>query len=585
MLTNNCETLETDVLVLGGGLAGCFAAITAKRAGAGRVMLADKSVPGKSGCSTFAAGVLAVFFPHKDNLEQWMTELVELGEFLNHQEWLQIVLESTYSLTEEMAAWGTRFLRTPDGDYERVLGRGGREDRGLRNIMFHGPQLMEPVIRQLRHAGVVVVSRTAAVDLLLDRGRVVGALGLDARTGTLKVMKARATILAAGATYLKGSHVGVKNQTGESHAMCYRAGADLMCFDYTSRNVSGYEFDTEGINMFQGLGGTYVNGEGEEFLHEYDPVLGNRTTKPRMGAAFSLEVAAGRGPIFLDMTHFGPKQVDKIRESLPIATRILERAGVMVGDRIVRKIQWGVAGPGSIAFGGGARIDTSCRSSNLEGLYVVGDAAAKLAAGAHEMGAGALTWAMVTGARAGQVVALDLSRLGPPEVDWSWVAERGGEALAPLSRKTGVDPEHIVIAVQETMYPYDVLEIRHQERLAAALERIRHLRRDLVPNMYAADPHQLLQAIEARSMAICAEFYLLSGMERKESRSNLREDYRFRDNLDWLKWVCLRRDGDDVHLWTEEIPKGWITPERDRVLHPFWTVAERRAARKREGAR
>src|SRR5487761_2350158 len=94
METKDYKTLETDILVVGGGIAGCYAALRAKRAGAGRVMLVDKAVPGKSGTSTFAAGVIAIFFPKKDRLEQWMSQLVELGDGLNDQKWLQIVLES-----------------------------------------------------------------------------------------------------------------------------------------------------------------------------------------------------------------------------------------------------------------------------------------------------------------------------------------------------------------------------------------------------------------------------------------------------------------------------------------------------------
>lgn len=571
-LRDLAEVYETDILVVGGGLAGSFAAIKARQNGAQRVALVDKSVPGKSGCSTFAAGVIAAHFPHQDSLQQWMEELCELGGYLNDQAWLEIVLTDVFGYVEEMAGWGVNFLRKPDGDYERIVGRGGGPGRGLRNIMFHGPQLMEPVVKQLRLLGVTRYDRTMVTDLLVKDGRVLGVGGFNVLDGGYRIIKSRATILSAGGTYSKGSFVSHKNLSGDAHAMCVRAGVELMNFDFTSRNQSCTEFDTEGMNMFVALGGRFVNARGEEFMPEYDPVLGNRTTKPVMAAATALEVKAGRGPIYMDMTHFTPDKVQKLRQVLPLASLILQRAGVMVGDRINRKLAWGPAGVGTVAFGGGARITTRCETS-MPGLYAAGDSAARHGAGHNEMGAGALTWAIVSGARAGRCAAEDYSQFDLEDADVAFVEERREAVLKPLRRKTGMEPDQTILAIQEAVHPWNVLELRHEKRLQRALDRILEIKELHLPRLCAYDPHYLILAHEAESLAITMELILRAGLERKESRCNLREDYPEIDNINWLKWIILRPEGNSFAIRTMDIPEGPVKFKRVKRLHPLFTAA------------
>jgi succinate dehydrogenase/fumarate reductase flavoprotein subunit len=88
--------------------------------------------------------------------------------------------------------------------------------------------------------------------------------------------------------------------------------------------------------LFVALGGRFVNAKGEQFIAEYDPELRDRASLSRISAASAMEVRAGRGPIYLDMTHFAPDDVRKMRAVLPIPTRILERVGVLVAEMYLR---------------------------------------------------------------------------------------------------------------------------------------------------------------------------------------------------------------------------------------------------------
>ena len=126
-----------------------------------------------------------------------------------------------------------------------------------------------------------------------------------------------------------------------------------------------------------GRGGPLVNSRGEEFLLEYDPELGNHAPMGRVSESSAMEVRAGRGPIYLDMTHFSVEDVRKMKVVLPGVTTIMERAGVMTGDSIIKKIKWAPSFFGTIASGGGVVVNTGCES-NLQGLYACGDAMVRL---------------------------------------------------------------------------------------------------------------------------------------------------------------------------------------------------------------
>lgn len=322
--------------------------------------------------------------------------------------------------------------------------------------------------------------------------------------------------------------------------MSYRAGAEIMGCDFCSHHSAGASFDTLGMNMFTALGGKFVNVEGEQFLSHYDPVYVNNTLMHRSSQAMALEVMAGRGPISLDMTRFSPEDIAKLRVVLPLITKNLEAMGIMVGDRIVEKMEWVSANFGTIGIGGGVRINTRCETT-LSGLYAAGDAAITATAGVEGYAA-ALTFAAVSGARAGRFAAEQAKGIGKVRVDERKAEEIKGFALNSLMRKDGIEPDQVVLALQEAITSREVFIIMHGERLKKALEEVERIRDNQLPLLHAYDPHYLRMAHEAQNMVLCAEMWLRSVLERKESRGSiLREDYPEVDNINWLKWITLKK--------------------------------------------
>lgn len=348
------QTIKSDVLVIGSGLAGVFAAIKAQEAGAQNVTVVTKGKAGTDSVSTFAAGVMHVPFP-EDELDMWRESMTEQGEYINDQEWTDIALKEVYERIVEMDRWGVEWEKTPDGKFERKMARGSTPENPVRVVMFHGPQAMQAMARKAKLSGIKIINRVMITDLLTSGRRLVGAVGFDTITGDFITFKAKATVLAAGCCGFKNIFLGHKFATGDAGAMVYRAGGELRHWENLNHNVSGSEFDTVGMNMFVGLGGKFVNAKGEHFLPEYDPKYGDRTMCCRWAAAMGIEVRGRRGPIYLDMTHFTPEEVRKLRVVVPQVMMLYDRAGVTVGDRFTRKLPFVVVHKGSCGAGGGAR--------------------------------------------------------------------------------------------------------------------------------------------------------------------------------------------------------------------------------------
>jgi succinate dehydrogenase/fumarate reductase flavoprotein subunit len=570
------NVMETDVLVVGGGIAGAFAAIKAKEANVEKVTLITKGMLGKDSISAFAAGVWIAFLPEDDKdvlLRDFALSDVH-GGGLYDEDWLNVFLNENYDRLVEVDRWGVEWEKTPDGKYER------KECRWkLKQCMFHGPQLMEAVAKKVVHSGVKVVPHTMVTDILtLDGnppGIVVGAVGFDVRSGAFQVFKSKCTVMAAGGCGYKARFACHKMDTGDAVAIAYRAGAILGRFDEGKLHTTCAEFDIQGLNMFVGLGGKFVNAQGERFMLEYAPELGDHSGMTTLSEASAMEVRAGRGPIYLDMTHFTPDDVKKLRAVLPIPTRILERTGVIVGDKIVRKMEWAPAYYGTIGMSGGIVANTKCETS-LAGLYACGDSMARAKPTA------ALPMAAVSGARAGRFAAEFAKEMYFRELKSKQVESLRRFAYAALKRKDGIESDHIIIGIHEALLPYEVTVIAREETLLTALRKIERIRDEEVPLLYATDAHYLRLANETRNMVCAAEMYLRSRLLRRESRdSSLREDYPHTDNIEWLKTILLRQEQGRMKLWTEDVPaeKYKYKPKREKYLYPVFEVARRRGVK------
>jgi succinate dehydrogenase/fumarate reductase flavoprotein subunit len=570
------QIVETDILVIGGGLAGTLAAIKAREAGIEKVALVSKGKLGKDSVSTFAAGVFKIILPN-DDIDAEIKHYALDGAFsegLGDQDWITTCVTENYSTVLDMDRYGVEWLKSRDGQYERIEMRWK-----IKNGMFRGPQMMEAMAKRTLAMGVQVIGHTMVTDLLTEKGlpgeRVVGAVGLDVVSGEFRVFKAMAIVLAAGSCGFKGRFACHKFQTGEASAMAYRAGATLGSFEVGGDRLhtTAMDFDIQGLNMFIGLGGHFTNASGERFMLEFDPELGDYASMAQVSEASALEVRAGRGPIYLDMIDFSPDKVNRLRKVVPIPAKIMERSGVMAGDRIIKKMEWGPAFYGSVAEGGGVISNTSCETS-LPGLFACGDAKQRL-----NCLDGSLTGAAVSGSRAGRFAAKYVKSAKAVNVNEEQIQQTRKLAFSPLEKEDGIEADHVIIGLNEVLIPYETTTISRGDRLEAAIQEVGRIRDTELPLLHASDIHYLRLANEARNMVLVAEMYLKSRLLRQESRNGCaREDYPFTDNLNWLKWTRVKQQNGKMQLWTEDLPleRYKFQPKREKHLYPVFEIAHRR---------
>ena len=556
---------DIDVLVVGGGMAACFAAIKAKQ-GAKKVVQVDKGHAGKSGCSVTGAGILHVLLPEEGDkiLADRVKRLARAQGYLVHMDMIQDHLEQSWGIVEDMEKWGVEFERASSGGIESQPGRGAHPV-----IQFHGPQLMDVMMKTGKKVGVTQVNRVMVTDLLTNSGKVVGAVGFDIRSGEFVVFKAKATVLAMGSTWYRGLLPGHRDTTGDAYAAAFRAGAVLRGAENNDMvsHAMPARFDIgPGLTMYQGLGGRWYNVKGERIMEKYNPALKEQAGLRNIMYAFSLEVRRGNGPIHIDMTHFTEAQVQRMRRVIPLPMRMFERAGLVVGDKFVQRIEWMLCPP----IGRPGVMVNRAFEASMPGLYACGEAAASSAVVTGLAAAG------TSGASAGANAAKFAAETESLNVLQAQVDALKEKVFAPLERKGGFLPEQIALAVQENIIPYEILLIREEDRMQKALENIEYARDNYLTEIKAYDLHNLKNAHEAANMLFTAELHLATSLYRKESRVGLREDYPYTDNENWFKWIEVANDSRGYIISTRPVPVDQfpfkIRPGRE--LHYVWKLAE-----------
>lgn len=572
-MENKVKLIETDVLVVGGGLAGAWAALRAKDL-TDDVLLVDKSRIGKSGMSYFASGVLVYWTP-EDPIYPWMKEITEGGAYLNDQKWLEVVLRENYERVNTLDEWsgGRLFEKDEKGRIERIKGRGQQDTR---IIMFHGPQLMDTMRRQLVKRKINLLDRIMITDLLTSdgkfptKGRVLGAVGIHTRTGEFYRFRAKAIVLANGSVETKiGGHY-CMNITGDSYAMEYRVGAEMTGMEFIPMgNVSVWnrKYHTVGMNMLQGYGLKLLNNRGERFLEKHQSALKERVHLYTLAQAMAKEALEGRGPIYADMRSIAPENIEKFRRVIPKFMRIFDDAGIDITKELV-EVAPGVRLKGSLCTSG-ARIINLQASTSVPGLFCAGAASKAPSHGADEgVGGFNLPYCMVSGYRAGESAAGNAKQSDQDELDIhrSQVEALREEIYAPLYREDGVMPDEIFEEMNRLHIPAKYSIFRDKKRIEKVLEGVRRIEENDLPRLKAPDYHELVKSREVVNFVTAVRLCYSAALFREESRTyHYREDFPYRDDVNWLKWIIMKRgENGEMEMTTEKIPiEGYpIKPEK-----------------------
>jgi succinate dehydrogenase/fumarate reductase flavoprotein subunit len=570
------KKLQSDILVIGGGLAGCLAAIRAKEllGEKGTVIMVDKSYAGRSGQSTFAAGILTAFDPDLDDLSEWLGELITFGEYLNDQEWCRKLLTEGMEAVRLIDGWAGEtgikvFHKNEDGSFYRRQSRGHYKTK---HLVIQALPLMEMLRKKAVRAGVRVVDRVMITDLVMEDGVPKGALGLAYREKLIYFFPAKAIIVAASGSGFKATFLGHQSLTGDLQAAAFRAGVVMRNMEQYAANTTSRHFDIHGLNLFVSVGGKFINRLGEDFMPAYNPTLGSRARLQDLVLAFCREAAEGRGPVYLDMRKASERDRTLCREVLPETFLLWDRAGI---DPFAEPLEWIPSSYATCISGGGIHTTTSCET-NLASLFAAGDITCIPPHGTYSIGGINLAFCTVSGRQAAESAASAVS--GRPDEDGLSLEKLCADYINPvlsfLDGPRSVSVDGFVKGIQGLIIPTEAGYLKTPAKLAECMEEADRLEREDLPRLGAVDSHGLLRVLECRSMVTLAKLMIKASLLRTESRGfHFRQDYPMTDNVNWLKWLLLSRKGDkagadDITFSTVDVPTPYMRPEADYSVPP-----------------
>jgi len=404
-------TLEGDVLVVGGGGAGMFAAVAAARNGA-RVVLLDKNVVGRGGASIMAqmtcASALGEVEP--DGPELHLEDTLKAGRGLCNEQLAALLCEGSPKRIRELASWKVNWARRDDGKINQVKAPGHSRQRCVYvDFLSTGAAICAALRNKIsRDANIRRLSNVSVTDIVVRDGETIGAVGFDVATSRPVKIKCNAVVLCTGGmTKMFQRTTASNNLAGEGVGLALRAGARVIDIEFLQFYPNGHlaprmvgldptTWEPTRVKR----GGRLINGLGEEFLHRYgeDGGGGYDTARDTLTLAIYKEVEAGRGSphggVFLSFQHI---DAQKLRAALGPVVEIFERNNIDLARQPVEVF------PIAHYQMGGVEVDTDM-ASRVPGLYAAGELAGG-ANGANRLSGNALPEAVVFGERAGEKAA------------------------------------------------------------------------------------------------------------------------------------------------------------------------------------
>ena len=559
--------IETDVLVIGGGTAGCVAAIKAKEAlPNGTVLLLEKANVKRSGAIALGMdGVNNAVIPGHATPEQYVKEITMANDGIVNQEAVLAYARESFGMIQELEQWGVKFQKTAGGDYDvkKVHHKGSYV-----LPMPEGYDIKKILTRVIRRLGVRTENRIMATRVLLDEGRAAGALGFNVRTAEFVTIRAKAVILCCGAAgrlglpasgYLMGTYENPAN-AGDGFAMAFHAGAELSNLECFQVNPLLKDYNGPACAYVSGpYGGYTVNARGHRFmLSDY--------WSGQMMLEFYRELNGPNGPVYLKMDHLAPETVTEIEQILhtterPSRGRFHAGRGISYRDR---PIEMAVSEIGLCSghSASGARVNHRAETT-VPGLYAAGD----MASVPHGYMLGAFTYGQIAARHAVEYAG----RIDTPAIDESQVERERRRVLRPLENPQGIPPHQFEYKIRRQVNDY-LQPPKSAHRMERGLEYFERAREEL-EQLGARDPHDLMRAMECSFIRDCAEMAARASLFRTESRWGLyhhRLDFPEMNDAEWFAHSILRRDADGgVELYKRPIEPYVVplTPEELAAYH------------------
>ena len=523
----------TDVLILGGGLAGLRAALAVDPRLAVTVISKD-DLRGSS--SQWAQGGIAGVVDPEDRFDNHVADTLAAGGGLCHRDVVDSVVREAPARIAELIAWGTRFDAV-DGALE--LGReGGHSHRRIVHALGDatGREVMRAVIERARQLeNLSVWPDTFTIDLVTDETGCRGAIVWNPAHGKTIVWARRTILATGGAGQLYRESTNPPGASGDGIAVAWRAGAEVrdmefMQFHPTVLYIAGgaRSLITEAV---RGAGAWLVDRDGRRFMPEFDE---RAELAPRDVVSRAITVVMHRtrhANVYLDLSHL---DADTVRRRFPGMAELCGKFGLdLARDRIPVR-------PGAHYMIGGVAVDAAGRTS-VPGLFAAGEVTSSGLHGANRLASNSLLEGLVYGARVGELAAAEVLAAGPddfrvPALSSPRAAEPGGGPQA------GLDLADIRNSLQSLMWRQVGVE-RTGAALAEALDTVEGWCRYVLPRQFA-DP----QGWQLQNMLEVSRLMIRSALERRETRGvHFRSDCPEPDPA-WQSHIAWHRDTSTSHI-------------------------------------
>jgi succinate dehydrogenase / fumarate reductase flavoprotein subunit len=534
--------LEADVLVIGAGGAGMYAALEAERNGAS-VILADRSLIGRGGATVMAQMTVAAALGEQtpDHWEYHLSDTLAAGRGLCDERLAALVCEDGPRRIREMDAWKVGWARE-DGHIKQAQAPGHDRPRCVYvDFLSTGPAVSRTLRTQLNGSnGIRRVGDLAIVDIVVRDGEACGATALHLPTGDVVTIAARAVVIATGGLtrlYLRNS--ASANMGGDGYALALRAGAELIDMEFVQFFPIGHlaprlvGMDPIMWDPFRyKLGGRLLNGEMRDFEEDYATRDGRSDgnyvlTRDLATYAITKEVEAGRGSpaggAYLSFQHVPEAEIR--RAFGPVVDRLAAN-GIDLARQPVE------VAPMAHYHMGGIRVDDTLETK-VAGLYACGEAVGG-ANGANRLSGNAITECFVFGARAGHNAARHAAK---GRAAWSMDAAHPAIDLLRSAKRRDAPNMAATVAKLQALMAEKVGPFRSDEKLRAAVDGLARLTEDIgetpISSADGFDP-VLVDWLDLRNMLLVAQSIVLAALARTESRgAHQREDHPGLDDGAW----------------------------------------------------
>jgi succinate dehydrogenase/fumarate reductase flavoprotein subunit len=501
--------LSADVVVVGGGPAGAWAALAAKRDGAD-VLLVDKGYCGTSGAAA-AAGVGTLYVPPKSEAREKAIKAREfLGGNLAERDWMERILDEIWHRLPELADFGFPFADEyrPTGDPDNPGGTIGPNGGSLG---LQGPDLMRTMRKTIKRAGVRILDQSPVLELLVDDDGVVGGVrGIRRQLGQHYRVSAGAVILATGGCAFLSNALGTNVDTGDGLLYAVEAGADLSGMEFSAA-YSPTPMGGTTTKGFQYVFGTFYREDGS--LIEGAGMAKGRSTVIR-------ELTKGR--VFCEFNKADDRVARELRISQPNMWTALDKMEI---NPVKQRFEITLLLEGTVRGTGGIRLVSEDCASTVPGLYAAGDAATRelLCGGFTGGGSHNVAWATASGNWAGRGATAFARALGSQRHN-RVLHGVGGAGLHPTGTPGPADDYREVIrTVQDEVMPYEKNYFRTEKQLRSSLRILHDTWKGVRSSLYAEGAEQA-KVRSAAAMTATSRWMYESALARPESRGMHRRD-------------------------------------------------------------